>query len=58
MSTKLVAGVDPATVAEWAGHSVGVLFEVYAAFLDGGEEANRARIEKILGHKPRTDLDS
>ncbi|MEV6445699.1 hypothetical protein [Amycolatopsis sp. NPDC051716] len=55
VSTQLVAGVDPASVAEWAGHSVGVLFEVYAAFLDGGEEANRARIEKILGHKPRND---
>ncbi len=53
VSTQLVAGVDPATVAAWAGHSVGVLFEVYAAFLDGGEEANQARIEKILGHRPR-----
>jgi len=36
VSTQLAAGVDPATVAAWAGHSVGVLLEVYAAFLDGG----------------------
>ena len=47
-----MAGVDPATVAEWAGYSVDVPFDVYAAFLDGGEAANRARIEKILGHEP------
>ncbi|MEV6880191.1 hypothetical protein [Amycolatopsis sp. NPDC051128] len=57
VSTQLAAGVDPASVAAWAGHSVGVLYEVYAAFLDGGEEANRARIEKILGHKPRSKLE-
>ncbi|WP_410640673.1 tyrosine-type recombinase/integrase [Amycolatopsis sp. lyj-346] len=53
VSTQLAAGVDPATVAEWAGHSVAVLLEIYAAFLDGGQAANRARIEKILGHKPK-----
>ncbi|MEV6832833.1 hypothetical protein [Amycolatopsis sp. NPDC051102] len=48
VSTQLVAGVDPATIAAWAGQSVAVLLEIYAAFLDGGEEANQARIEKIL----------
>ncbi|RZQ60918.1 integrase [Amycolatopsis suaedae] len=53
VSTQLAAGVDPAAVAAWAGHSVAVLMEVYAAFLDGGEAVNRARIEKMLGHKPR-----
>ncbi|WP_239154456.1 tyrosine recombinase XerC [Amycolatopsis sp. FDAARGOS 1241] len=56
VSTRLAAGVDPAEVAAWAGHSVGVLMEVYATFLDGGEAANRARIEKILGHQPRGRL--
>jgi integrase len=56
VSTRLAAGVDPATVADWAGHSVGVLYDVYAAFLDGGEEVNRARIEKILGHQPQARL--
>ncbi|WP_432847096.1 tyrosine-type recombinase/integrase [Amycolatopsis sp. CA-161197] len=53
VSTQLAAGVDPATVADWAGHSIGVLLEDYAAFLDGGQAENRARIERILGHKPR-----
>ncbi|MBB5852489.1 tyrosine-type recombinase/integrase [Amycolatopsis umgeniensis] len=53
VSTQLAAGIDPAAVAEWAGHSVAVLLETYAAFLDKGEAANRARIEKILGHKPK-----
>ncbi|WP_318306232.1 hypothetical protein [Amycolatopsis solani] len=51
VSTQLAAGVDAATVAEWAGHSVSVLLEIYAAFLDGGQAANRARIEAILGHR-------
>lgn len=46
-------GRGPATVADWAGQSVDVRMQDYAAFLDRGQAANRARIEKILGHKPR-----
>jgi integrase len=30
VSTWLNVGVDPAQVAEWAGHSVAVLMRVYA----------------------------
>jgi site-specific recombinase XerD len=35
VSTGLSGGADPALVAEWAGHSLAVLMEVYAARLDG-----------------------
>jgi integrase len=51
VSTWLAAGVDPARVAEWAGHSVSVLYEIYAAFLDGGEAVARQQIQAALGHK-------
>ncbi len=50
VSTWLAAGVDPARVAEWAGHSVAVLLEIYAAFLDGGEVTARRQVEAALGH--------
>lgn len=53
VSTWLAAGVDPARVASWAGHSVSVLYEIYASFLDGGESAARQRIEAVLGTGPR-----
>ncbi|WP_235190715.1 hypothetical protein [Amycolatopsis rifamycinica] len=42
-----------ATVAQWAGQSVAVLLEVYASFLDGGEEAAKRQIERVLGTPPR-----
>ncbi len=51
VSFWLVAGVDPTRVAEWAGHSVGVLYEVYAAFLDGGEATARRQVQVALGHR-------
>lgn len=35
VSTWLNAGIDPTQVAEWAGHSVDVLLQVYAKCLDG-----------------------
>ncbi|MFF1609295.1 hypothetical protein ACFVYA_16050 [Amycolatopsis sp. NPDC058278] len=41
------------TVAEWAGPSVAVLLEVYASFLDGGEEVAKRQIERALGTPPR-----
>ncbi|WP_239154451.1 hypothetical protein [Amycolatopsis sp. FDAARGOS 1241] len=53
VSTWLAAGVPAATVAQWAGQSVGVLLEVYASFLDGGEEAAKRKIDEVLGNAPR-----
>lgn len=50
VSTWLTAGVEPARVAEWAGHSVSVLYDIYAAFLDGGDEVARRRVQQALGH--------
>jgi integrase len=48
VSTWLVAGVEPTRVAAWAGHSVAVLMKVYAKFLDGGEQAARVKVERLL----------
>jgi len=48
VSTWLNGGVEPTRVAEWAGHSVGVLLRVYAKCLDGGEDAARQRVEQAL----------
>ncbi|WP_253865492.1 hypothetical protein [Prauserella halophila] len=36
-------------MAEWAGHSVAVLLRVYAKCIDGGEQADRERVERQLG---------
>jgi len=38
LSTWRNAGVPPAQVAEWAGHSVNVLLRVYAKSIDGQDE--------------------
>ena len=38
VSTWLSAGVSPTQVAEWAGHSVNVLLQIYAKCLAGQEE--------------------
>jgi integrase len=48
VSTWLNAGVPPAQVAEWAGHSVQVLLRVYAKCLDGQDAIARRRIEEAL----------
>lgn len=48
VSTWLNAGVEPPRVAEWAGHSVRVLLEVYAKCLDSGEQLARQRVEQAL----------
>lgn len=50
VSTWLSAGVDPATVAEWAGHSLSVLMEIYAACIYGQEVLARRRVQEALGH--------
>ena len=49
VSTWLSGGVDPALVAEWAGHSLAVLMDVYAACLYGQEVIARRRVVEALG---------
>lgn len=44
VSTWLGAGVPPAQVAAWAGHSVAVLLRVYAKSISGQEEEAKRRI--------------
>lgn len=48
VSTWLNAGVPATQVAEWAGHSVAVLLQIYAKCLSGQEELARKRIEARL----------
>ncbi|MEU7051289.1 tyrosine-type recombinase/integrase [Streptomyces eurythermus] len=48
VSTWLSSGVEPQLVAERAGHSVAVLFRVYAKFLNDGDEAANAKISARL----------
>ncbi len=45
VSTWLNAGVPAPQVAEWAGHSVGVLVRVYAKCITGQHEEAKRRIE-------------
>ncbi len=49
VSTWLNAGVPSTQVAEWAGHSLAVLLQIYAKCLVGQEEAARRRIDAVLG---------
>ena len=44
VSTWLNAGVPSTQVAEWAGHSVAVLLQIYAKCIAGQEDAARRRI--------------
>lgn len=48
VSTWLSAGVAPTQVAEWAGHSVTVLLQIYAKCLAGQEELARERVARML----------
>ncbi|MGW2747423.1 tyrosine-type recombinase/integrase [Streptomyces sp. NPDC001450] len=48
VSTWLSSGVEPQLVAERAGHSVAVLFRVYAKFLKDGDDAANAKISARL----------
>ena len=52
LSTWLNAGVPPARVAEWAGHSVDVLLRVYAKCVEGDDELALTRIESALAGGP------
>jgi integrase len=46
--TWLNSGVEGPRVAKWAGHSLAVLLRVYAKCLDGGEQAARDSVERML----------
>ena len=48
VSTWLNGGVPPTQVAEWAGHSVAVLLDVYAKCLVGQDAMARRRVEAAL----------
>ncbi|MCA1228461.1 tyrosine-type recombinase/integrase [Saccharopolyspora sp. 6M] len=52
VSSWLTAGVDPATVARWAGQSVAVLLEIYAGCLHGQDVIARQRVDEFFGWKP------
>lgn len=52
VSTWLNAGVPSTQVAEWAGHSVAVLHQIYAKCLVGQEDAARKRIAAALAVDP------
>jgi integrase len=49
VSTWLNGGVAPTQVAEWAGHSVAVLLQIYAKCIAGQEDVARQRIADALG---------
>lgn len=48
VSTWLSSGIEPQLVAKRAGHSVAVLYRVYAKCLDGTQDTANARIEAAL----------
>ena len=49
MSTWLAAGAPSTQCAEWAGHSVAALHQIYAKVVAGLEGAAHERIERALG---------
>jgi len=49
ISWRLNAGTPGPQVAEWAGHSVEVLYRVYAHCIDGEDERWYKRMEEFLG---------
>ncbi|MPY85728.1 MAG: integrase, partial [Actinophytocola sp.] len=54
VSTWLNGGVPATLVAEWAGHSVEVLLEVYAKCLDGQDQVAMRQVQQALGHRDPT----
>ncbi|OHV23242.1 hypothetical protein BBK14_24275 [Parafrankia soli] len=52
VSTWLNGMVQGSQVAEWAGHSVAVLYRVYAKCIDGDVDTQLRRIETALGIAP------
>lgn len=54
VSTWLNAGVAPAQIAEWAGHSVAVLLRIYAKCISGQQsEAMRRILDATQDDRPR-----
>lgn len=51
VSTWLNGGVPATRIAEWAGHSVEVLFDVYAKCLDGEDQLAMRQVQHALGHR-------
>jgi retron-type reverse transcriptase len=49
VSWRLNAGTPAPLVDEWAGHTVEVLFRIYAHCIDGDDERWFARMEDALG---------
>lgn len=49
VSWRLNAGTPATLVAEWAGHTVEVLYRIYAHCLDGDDERWFSRMEQALG---------
>jgi len=49
VSWRLNSGVPGPKVAEWAGHSVEILYRVYAHCLDGEDDRWYERMERALG---------
>jgi hypothetical protein len=49
VSTWLNGSVAPTQVAEWAGHSVAVLLQIYTKCIAGQEDLARQRIADALG---------
>lgn len=48
VSTWLNAGVEGPRVAEWAGHSLDVLYKVYAKCLHGREAAVQRLVQEAM----------
>lgn len=55
VSFWLAVGVPAAQVAEWAGHSITVLLEIYAKVIAGLENSAKQRIEVGLRTMGTTD---
>ncbi len=49
VSWRLSAGAPGPQVAEWAGHSVEVLYRIYMHCIDGDDERWHKRMEDFLG---------
>lgn len=58
VSTWLGSGVPSTQCAEWAGHSVAVLHQVYAKVIAGQEDSARHRIAQALECDDPTDDES
>jgi integrase len=56
LPTWLNAGVPPARVAEWAGHSVEVLLRIYTNCVDGDDQIALARISQAFERPIRRAL--